>query len=123
MNMHLQPQRTQAETGLIELFGERQSQLPGDGAVMVRRDEAIERVKHGLPTRRVESWHYTDLRRLLNSVPAYDEAARAAALAPLVEGSPVFAVLNGAAVKAASLPTAAMPPPLSPRATTMPSAP
>ena len=103
MNMHLQPQRTQAETALIDLFGERQSQLPGDGAVMVKRDEAIESVKHGLPTRRIESWHYTDLRRLLNSVPAYDDSARASALAPLVEGSPVFAVLNGVAAKAAEL--------------------
>ncbi len=103
MNMHLQPQRTQAETALIDLFGERQSSLPGDGAVMVKRDEAIERVKHGLPTRRIESWHYTDLRRLLTSVPSYEDDARASALAPLVEGSPVFAILNGAAAKAADL--------------------
>jgi hypothetical protein len=103
MNMHLQPQRTQAETALIDAFGERQSLLPGDGAVMVKRDEAIERVKHGLPTRRVESWHYTDLRRLLTSVPSYDDSAKAAAIAPLVEGSPVLAVLNGIVAKAPAL--------------------
>ena len=103
MNMHLQPQRTQAETALIDAFGERQSLLPGDGAVMVKRDEAIERVKHGLPTRRVESWHYTDLRRLLTSVPSYDDSAKAAAVAPLVEGSPVLAVLNGIVAKAPAL--------------------
>lgn len=103
MNMHLQPQRTQAETALIDLFGERQSRLPGDGEVMVKRDEAIERVKRGLPTRRIESWHYTDLRRLLTSVPTYDDAAKASALAPLVEGSPVLAILNGVASKAATL--------------------
>ncbi|MGB3539010.1 MAG: Fe-S cluster assembly protein SufD [Mesorhizobium sp.] len=103
MNMHLQPQRTQAETALIDAFGERQSLLPGDGAVMIKRDEAIERVKHGLPTRRVESWHYTDLRRLLTSVPSYDDSAKAAAIAPLVEGSPVLAVLNGIVAKAPAL--------------------
>ncbi|TIP35059.1 MAG: Fe-S cluster assembly protein SufD, partial [Mesorhizobium sp.] len=60
MNMHAQPQRTLAETALIDAFGERLSLLPGDGAVMVKRDDAIEAIKHGLPTRRVESWHYTD---------------------------------------------------------------
>ena len=35
----------------------------------------IEAIKHGLPTRRIESWHYTDLRRLLNAVPDFDPAA------------------------------------------------
>ena len=99
MNMHLQPQRTQAETALIDAFGERQSLLPGDGAVMSKRDEAVEAIKHGLPTRRIETWHYTDLRRLLTMVPAYDDSARASALAPLVEGSPVLALLNGAVSK------------------------
>ncbi|MGB3416515.1 MAG: Fe-S cluster assembly protein SufD [Mesorhizobium sp.] len=99
MNMHLQPQRTQAETALIDAFGERQSFLPGDGAVMSKRDESVEAIKHGLPTRRIETWHYTDLRRLLTTVPAYDDNARASALAPLVEGSPVLALLNGAVSK------------------------
>jgi Fe-S cluster assembly protein SufD len=103
MNMHLQPQRTQAETALIDIFGERQSLLPGDGAVMLKRDEAIEAIKHGLPTRRVESWHYTDLRRLLTTVPAYDDSVKASVIAPLVEGSPVLSVLNGKAFKAPAL--------------------
>jgi len=95
MNMHTQPQRTQAETALIDAFGERLSLLPGDGAVMLKRDDAIEAIKHGLPTRRVESWHYTDLRRLLTAVPAFDPTAAAKALAPIVEGSAILAVLNG----------------------------
>lgn len=95
MNMHLQPQRTQAETALIDAFGEHQSSLPGDGAVMVRRDEAIELIKHGLPTRRVESWHYTDFRRLLTSIPAFVASANAKSVAPIVDGSLVLPVLNG----------------------------
>ncbi|CAN7709411.1 Fe-S cluster assembly protein SufD [Mesorhizobium sp. LjNodule214] len=95
MNMHAQPQRTPAETALIDAFGERLSLLPGDGAVMVKRDDAIEAIKHGLPTRRVESWHYTDLRRLLTSVPAFDPAAATKAIAPVIEGSAVLPVLNG----------------------------
>ncbi|TPK74593.1 Fe-S cluster assembly protein SufD [Mesorhizobium sp. B2-4-15] len=95
MNMHAQPQRTPAETALIDAFGDRLSLLPGDGAVMLKRDDAIEAIKHGLPTRRVESWHYTDLRRLLNTVPDFDPAAAAKAIAPIVEGSTVLAMLNG----------------------------
>ena len=47
MNVHAQPQLTQAEMALIEAFGERQSLLPGDGDVMVRRDNAIEALKGG----------------------------------------------------------------------------
>ena len=95
MNMHTQPQRTPAETALIDAFGDRLSLLPGDGAVMLKRDDAIEAIKHGLPTRRVESWHYTDLRRLLSVVPDFDPTALAKAVAPIVEGSAVLPVLNG----------------------------
>ncbi|WP_192178972.1 Fe-S cluster assembly protein SufD [Mesorhizobium amorphae] len=95
MNMHAQPQRTPAETALIDAFGERLSLLPGDGAVMLKRDDAIEAIKHGLPTRRVESWHYTDLRRLLTSVPDFDPAAATKAIAPVIEGSAVLPLLDG----------------------------
>lgn len=102
MNMHLQPQRTQAETALIDAFGEHQSSLPGDGAVMVRRDEAIELIKHGLPTRRVESWHYTDFRRLLTSIPAFSTTVAAKPVAPIVDGSLVLPLLNGVSSAKAS---------------------
>lgn len=96
MNVHAAQQLTPAETSLVDAFGERLSLLPGDGSVMVKRDNAIEQIKAGLPTKRIESWHYTDLRRLLTRVPAFDETAHASAIAPLLEGSAVFAVLNGA---------------------------
>ena len=100
MNMHAKPSCTPAETALIDAFGERLSLLPGDGAVMVKRDNAIEQIKAGLPTRRVEAWHYTDLRRLLTAVPAHDPAANAKPVAPLVEGSTVLPVLNGVSSRA-----------------------
>lgn len=98
-----QPQRTAAETALIDGFGERISLLPGDGEIMLKRDNAIEAIKAGLPTRRIESWHYTDLRRLLTSVPAFDPTAEAKPVAPLIEGSSVLAVLNGKADKPVSI--------------------
>jgi len=97
MNIQIQPQRTPAEAALVDAFGERLSLLPGDGEVMLKRDAAIEALKAGLPTRRIESWHYTDLRRLLTAVPAFDPAAAARPLAPVLEGSAVLAVLDGKA--------------------------
>ena len=95
MNVHATPQLTPAEAALVDAFGERLSLLPGDGAVMIKRDNAIEQIKAGLPTKRIESWHYTDLRRLLTSVPAFDQTAKAAAIAPVLKGSAVLALLNG----------------------------
>ncbi|CAM5408715.1 Fe-S cluster assembly protein SufD [Aquamicrobium terrae] len=103
MNIQIQPQRTAAEAALVDAFGERLSLLPGNGEVMLKRDAAIEALKAGLPTRRIETWHYTDLRRLLTTVPAFEPTAEAKAVAPLVEGSSVLALLNGAAVKAAAI--------------------
>jgi len=97
MNMHAQPQMTPAEAALVEGFLARMSDLPGNADMTVLRDEAIEQVKAGLPTRRVEAWHYTDLRRLLTIVPDFDPAARAKPLASVLAGSTVLPVLNGTA--------------------------
>ncbi len=95
MNIHATTQRTPAETALIDAFGERLSLLPGDGEVMIKRDNAIEQIKAGLPTKRIEAWHYTDLRRLLSAVPPHDETANAKAVAPVIKGSVVLPLLNG----------------------------
>lgn len=100
VNMHATtPQRTVAENALLQAFGDRLSLLPGDGAVAVKRDEAIELIKTGLPTKRMESWHYTDLRRLLTAVPAFDSTAAPRPLEPVLEHSAVVPVLNGVAAQ------------------------
>lgn len=103
MNMRAEIQRTPAEAALVDAFGERLSLLPGDGTVTVKRDDAIEQIKAGLPTRRVEAWHYTDLRRLLAAVPAFDASAKARSVAPLLEGSTVLALANGVSTAAAGI--------------------
>jgi len=95
MNMLVQPQRTAVETALIDAYGERFSELPGDGAVAIKRDDAIELLKAGLPTKRIEAWHYTNLRTLLTAVPPHDSAAAAKPVEPIIEGSAVLPVLNG----------------------------
>ncbi|MEL6437542.1 MAG: Fe-S cluster assembly protein SufD, partial [Pseudomonadota bacterium] len=61
---------TAAEEALIAHFGDRLNDLPGNGDTIMARDQAIQALKeNGLPTRKVEAWHYTDLRRLLSAVP------------------------------------------------------
>jgi Fe-S cluster assembly protein SufD len=91
---------TLAETALMEAFGQSIGSLPGDAAVTTQRSTLLKAIKdNGLPTRRRESWHYTDLRSLLRNVPT-GVPASVEAIAPIVEGSTVLAVLNGEAMKA-----------------------
>ncbi|PZO75227.1 MAG: Fe-S cluster assembly protein SufD [Mesorhizobium amorphae] len=96
MNIHPKPQRTAAELALVASFEERLSRLPGDASIVLKRDAAVEQVKTGLPTRHVEAWHYTDLRRLLSRVPAFEDATgRIPAREPLLEGSSVLVLEDG----------------------------
>ena len=96
MNMHAQ-MHTAAEKAILDAFDQQMANLPGDSSVAMKRDNAIELLKAGLPTKRVESWHYTDLRRLLSSVPEFTPPGSARVLPPLIEGSSVFAILDGQA--------------------------
>jgi len=88
---------TAGETALIEAYRGVLSDLPGNGDVMSARDRMIGDLKRfGLPTRRVESWHYTDLKSLLKSVPVANEGSAKAAPA-LIAASHVLTILNGVA--------------------------
>ena len=88
---------TAGETALIEAYRAVLSDLPGNGDVMSARDRMIGDLKRfGLPTRRVESWHYTDLKSLLKTIPASNESKIKAAPA-LIPGSHVLAISNGVA--------------------------
>src|SRR5690606_24086456 len=97
MNVQTQIKRTAAEEALLAAFAERGTRLPGDAKVAERREEAVLLLQRGLPNRKVEAWHYTDLRRLLSAVPSFDAGGPAAPRAPLLEGSFVLPVLNGVA--------------------------
>jgi Fe-S cluster assembly protein SufD len=104
MNIQTTQTRTAAETALIDTFAARLPALPGDKAVTTKRRQAIAALEaRGLPNRKIEAWHYTDLRRLLTTVPAFDDGAKAATVAPLLEGSAVLSILNGKAGKAPSI--------------------
>ncbi|OAP42546.1 ABC transporter ATP-binding protein [Sinorhizobium glycinis] len=98
MNMQQAIKMTAAETALVDAYTAQIGDLPGDGAVLSLRDTLVHELKTaGLPTRRVESWHYTDLRTLLRAVPSADPSAFADRVDPIVAGSTVLSVRNGEA--------------------------
>jgi Fe-S cluster assembly protein SufD len=62
--------RTDAEVALSDAYGALKAALPGGEAVRHLRDGAFDAfAKAGLPHRRIEAWHYTDLRSLVPEVP------------------------------------------------------
>jgi len=95
--MQLQIRRTAAEEALLSSYSERAASLPGDARTAEKREQVIEILKMGLPSRRVEAWHYTDLRRLLSSVPAFQPEVHAEPREPLLPGAAVLPVVNGIA--------------------------
>ncbi|WP_273725141.1 Fe-S cluster assembly protein SufD [Brucella gallinifaecis] len=101
MNIQTSKPRTPAESALIDGFAIRMGELPGNGDVVIARDNALEELKvQGLPSRRIESWHYTDFRTLLKTVPDFNPTAGTNALPALLAGSTVIAASNGAALDA-----------------------
>ncbi len=87
MNVRSEIHNTPAEAALVEAFDERLSLLPGDNAIKL--------VRASLLMRRVEAWHYTDLRRLLITIPNFDANAKTKSIAPLLEDSTMLRLTNG----------------------------
>ena len=76
MTAHVPTIRTPAETALAEAYTHASPQLPGSDLVRGRRARAFDHFhERGLPSRRIEAWHYTDLRGTLRE--AYPIAAQA----------------------------------------------
>ena len=102
MNMQTKPPHTAAEQAIIDSFAEMVGQLPGDAPVTAARDRLLTGISEtGLPTRRIESWHYTDLRSLLRDVPKPVGGSPTRA-EPLVRGSIVLPVVQGQSAELAS---------------------
>ena len=74
-----------AEAGLVDGDDARRSAI-----ATLRRD--------GLPHRRVEAWHYTDLKTLLRGIPEDAPAPMIEKRAALVSGAPIAYVMHGKAV-------------------------
>ncbi|MGN6548423.1 MAG: Fe-S cluster assembly protein SufD [Pararhizobium sp.] len=102
MTMQSKPPLTAAEQKLFESFEAVRVELPGKGPVAAMRERLLSDLRTaGLPTRRIEAWHYTDLRSLLRSVPGPENAGAARDVPALVERSAVLAVRNGVATDGA----------------------
>ena len=96
---------TAAETQLIEAYTSQIGNLPGDGAVILKRDGMFDALKRqGLPTRRVETFHYTDLKALMRAIPSSDTFQSAEAVQGLVAEASVLNILQGVAQQADTLP-------------------
>ncbi|AJY47105.1 Fe-S cluster assembly protein SufD [Martelella endophytica] len=97
MNVQKTITLTAAEEALIASFGRLSGSLPGNAAVTMERDRLVGDIrKSGLPTRRVEAWHYTDLRNLLRNIP--DESGEAVnPVAGLLPDTSVLALVQGRA--------------------------
>ena len=80
MTARIVSSRTDAEVALADTYGAAKARLPGSEAVRHLRDDAFGAfAAAGLPHRRVEAWHYTDLRSLMREAlpvaPKPDERA------------------------------------------------
>jgi Fe-S cluster assembly protein SufD len=66
MNAEIRPSRTRAELGLVDVYNTSRQGLPGGSETAAVRAAAFNHfVLAGLPHARIESWKYTDLRRLM----------------------------------------------------------
>lgn len=98
MNIQATPPRTPAEQAIIDTFAREAGNLPGDARTSEIRGRLMAGFStSGLPSRRIEAWHYTDMRTLVRALPKAGEVGPCEALAPLVSGSTVLPVLQGEA--------------------------
>ena len=64
------PIRNKTEQAILALYAKHNDQLQGHGSFAPTREAAFQRFETtGLPHRRIEAWHYTDLRTLLRDAP------------------------------------------------------
>lgn len=96
MNMQTKLPLSVAEQKIVDQFVDHVGVLPGCGVVTSLRDRLICEIKdNGLPTRRLESWHYTNLKTLLRDIPDVRPADNVSVAPALLSGSDVLLVANG----------------------------
>lgn len=96
--------RTDAEVSLADAFGSAKATLPGNAVVKEMRETAFGAfAEHGLPHRRIEAWHYTDLRSMMREAlplaPVPDvkalEAVRVEIAAATLPAGPRLLIVDG----------------------------
>ncbi|WP_295964845.1 Fe-S cluster assembly protein SufD [uncultured Bartonella sp.] len=90
------PEMTAAEQAIVDIFGQKLGDFPGNSEVMSTRDSVVEQFKRvGIPSRKREYWHYTDLRTLLKTIPNFSDEGDGLSRDPLLPKDSVFAIFNG----------------------------
>ncbi|CAM1646003.1 Fe-S cluster assembly protein SufD [Bartonella apihabitans] len=90
------PEMTAAEQAIVDIFGQKLGDFPGNSEVMSTRDSVVEQFKRvGIPSRKREYWHYTDLRTLLKTIPNFSDEGDGLSRDPLMPKDSVFAIFNG----------------------------
>ncbi|WP_332060866.1 Fe-S cluster assembly protein SufD [Bartonella sp. CB74] len=96
MRMNSQQELIAVEADIINHFNQHINDFPGNGTVRAIRKEAIELFqKVHLPSRKIENWHYTNLRVLLKSVSDFSKVNSVQSIDALLLESAVFSIENG----------------------------
>ncbi|EJF86185.1 Fe-S cluster assembly protein SufD [Bartonella rattimassiliensis] len=84
------------EEDILNNFNQYVNNLPGDKAMRQIREKAIKQFQTTqLPSRKIENWHYTNLRTLLKSVSNFSKVQDNQLVAPLLSESTIFSINNG----------------------------
>ncbi len=109
MTINVRPARTAAEEAIAAALEASITAEAGQGRIPeVRRAARDAFLSHGLPSRRVEEWKYTDLRAAVRDfpnpapAPGAVEEAEAAALVPSLPNAGRILFVNGALSRAGS---------------------
>ncbi|MBB5073088.1 Fe-S cluster assembly protein SufD [Bartonella callosciuri] len=96
MYVNSQQELLTVEEDILSNFNQYINNLPGDKTVRAVRKKAIELFeKTRLPSRKIESWHYTNLRTLLKSISDFSEVNDGQSVNALFPESTVFSIANG----------------------------
>ncbi|WP_273756773.1 Fe-S cluster assembly protein SufD [Bartonella sp. MM73XJBT] len=95
--MSAQQELLAVEKEILNHFNQSINNLPGDKTVRAVRKKAIELFQTTcLPSRKIENWHYTNLRTLLKSVSDFSQTnADGQYITALLQESTVFSIKNG----------------------------
>lgn len=94
--MNAQQNLLAVEENILSNFNQYVNDLPGNKAVQEIRKKAIEQFRTTrLPSRKIESWHYTNLRTLLKSISNFSKAQNNQLVDALLSESAVFSINNG----------------------------
>ncbi len=94
--MKVQQNLLAVEENILSNFNQYINELPGSKAVCAIRKKAIDQfLTTRLPSRKIENWHYTNLRTLLKSVSNFSKDQDNQSVDTLLSESAVFSMNNG----------------------------